>query len=267
VKLIAIALVLALHSSLLASSCIPDTARAADTSAAVPAQAAILEVRTERPGVRVYADTAYLGTTPFAPVRISEGITIVHYVPPETRSWLNPAVIETLTVHAGEHLVRAVTFPFIYHVTSEPYGATVRYDGAVLGLTPLDLRLPSALALVTISKEGYQEESIPLTGDQREAHVMLHAREVEPSTQPSAYLSGEQSKSTLPIYITTGAAVLTGAAAAYFKIKADNYYDNYRLTGDEGSLSQVRRLDVASGITLAASELSLFTLTYFLLSR
>src|SRR6266850_3820464 len=132
-KLLTLGLVFVLRSSLLASSCIPDTSRAADTSAT--AQAPILEVRTERPGVRVYADTACLGTTPIAPVRISEGIHIIHYVPPETHSWLNPAVIETLTAHAGEHLVRTVTFPFVYHITSEPYGATVRRNGSVLGLT------------------------------------------------------------------------------------------------------------------------------------
>ncbi len=259
-----ILLILVLHSSLHASWCIPDTTRPADTAAT--SQAPILEVRTERPGVRVYADTAYLGATPLAPVRISEGMHIIHYVPPETHSWLNPAVIETLTAHPGEHLVRTVAFPFIYHVTSEPYGATVR-NGSVLGLTPLDLRLPSPLSVVTVSKEGYQEASIPLAGDQREVHVLLHASEGGSPAPPSAYLSGERSKSALPIYITTGATVLTGAAAAYFKIKADNYYDDYRRTGDEGKLSQVRQLDVASGITLAASELSLFTLTYFLLSR
>ncbi|OLD67660.1 MAG: hypothetical protein AUI33_10195, partial [Ignavibacteria bacterium 13_1_40CM_2_61_4] len=240
-----ILLILVLHSSLHASWCIPDTTRPADTAAT--SQAPILEVRTERPGVRVYADTAYLGATPLAPVRISEGMHIIHYVPPETHSWLNPAVIETLTAHPGEHLVRTVAFR----------------NGSVLGLTPLDLRLPSPLSVVTVSKEGYQEASIPLAGDQREVHVLLHASEGGSPAPPSAYLSGERSKSALPIYITTGATVLTGAAAAYFKIKADNYYDDYRRTGDEGKLSQVRQLDVASGITLAASELSLFTLTYF----
>ncbi|HYQ87120.1 MAG TPA: PEGA domain-containing protein [Bacteroidota bacterium] len=266
-KSITLGLFLLLRSSLHASPCIPDTTRPADTTATAPAQAPTLEVRTERPGVRVYADTACLGTTPLAPVTISEGLHIIHYVPPDTHSWLNPAVIETVTAHAGEHLVRTVTIPFIYHVTSEPYGATVRRSGSVLGLTPLDLRTASPLALVTVSKEGYQEASIPLTGDQREVHVLLHPSEGGSPAQPTAYLSGEQSKSALPIYITTGATVLTGAAAAYFKIKADNYYDDYRRTGDEGKLSQVRRLDVASGITLAASELSLFTLTYFLLSR
>src|SRR5437879_4571951 len=254
-KLIALGLLLVLRSSAHASSCIPDTTRPADTTAAAQAQAPTLEVRTERPGVRVYADTAFLGTTPLGAVRIGEGMHIIHYVSPETHSWLNPAVIETLTVHPGEQLVRTVAFPFVYHVTSEPYGATVRRNGSVLGLTPLDIRLSSPLSVVTVSKEGYQEASIPLAGDQREVHVLLHPSEGGPPAQPSAYLSGEQSKSALPIYITTGATVLTGAAAAYFKIKADNYYDLYRRTGDEGNLSQVRRLDVASGITLAASEL------------
>lgn len=245
----------------------PDSTARADTTAPARPATGILEIGSPVPGVNVYSDSQHLGTTPLAPACLDEGIHILRYVPPDADRWPSACVIETLTIKPGDHIVRTLDFPPVYHITTEPYGATVRRNGLDIGETPLDLRLSSTKELITVARDGYEAAAVPLTGEERHVHVFLHSKGGEPPDARSVYLSGEQSKSSLPIYITTGATVLTGAAAAFFKIKADNYYDDYKKTGNEGSLAQVRSLDLASGVSLAASELSLLTLAYFLLSR
>jgi hypothetical protein len=194
-------------------------------------------------------------------------VHILRYVPPDADRWLSRAVVETVTIRRRELLVRSPEFPAIYHITTEPYGATVLVNGLAAGTTPLDLRPGSVREPVTVTKDGYDDVSVSLAGAERQVHLLLHPRSGSPADPQSLYLSREQTKGSFPIVLTAGATVLTGAAAAYFKIKADNSYDDYRRNGTEASLSQVRALDVASGISLAASELGLFTLSYFLLSR
>jgi hypothetical protein len=87
------------------------------------------------------------------------------------------------------------------------------------------------------------------------------------STRPRYALSSEAPRGQLPIYLSTAATILTGFAAVYLKMKADSYYDDYQLTGNPGTLNRTRGYDTASGIALAASEISLLTLTFILLSR
>jgi hypothetical protein len=226
-----------------------------------------VEIRTGITGVRVYADSQYLGATPLPAAGVAEGMHIFRYVPPDAGRWLSSAVIETLMIRPGDRLVRTVDFPPLYHITTEPYGATVRRNGIPVGETPVDLQVSPSKDLITVARPGYEEAAVAFTGEERTVHILLRPTGETMADQQSIYLSGERTKNSFPILVTTGATVLTGAAAAFFKIRADNYYDDYTRTGNQESLSQVHRLDVASGLSLAASELSLLTLAYFLLAR
>ncbi len=232
-----------------------------------PDSAALVEIRSPVPGIEVFADGEYVGTAPFTAFSRDGGEHVLMYVPPDSDRWPSSAVVETLTFRRGERLVRTLEFPSTLHLTSEPYGATVRRDGIELGMTPLDIRFTSTRNMITLEKPGFETQAVPLSGGEHWVHLLLHPREGVPADPQTLYLAGEQSKNSFPIIITTGATVITGAAAAILKIKADNRYDDYRRTGDSGALNDVRRLDVASGISLAASELCLAGLAYFLLSR
>lgn len=218
-------------------------------------------------GIKVYSDTLLLGVTPIDSVQMQEGTHVIAFIHPEARNWQYSSMVETLVVHPAEHLARTVNFPFVYHITSTPYGAAVQYGDSVIGQTPLLLTAISVGRLLSISKEGYESVTIPLSTSYPEVHVDLHPLRGALTPGGSIYLADAQSKSSLPIYLTTGTSVLTGVVAAYCKIKADSYYKDYQQTGNPSKLSQVRTLDTVSGISLAASEISLLMLSYFLLSR
>ena len=238
-----------------------------DDSAATQFSHALLTVRSSLPGVRVFIDTFALGTVPLDTVAIDTGGHILHFVHPDGNQWLYPAMTETLIVHPSEHIERTVHFMELYSVTSEPYGATVQWNDSVLGQTPLRIPLPSSHPVIMLSKDGFQKETVPLSSDVRNMHVVLHPLTGGMGSASSLYLTQQQSKNSMPLYLATGATVLTGAAAAYFKIKADNAYLDFRRNGDQSSLDQVHKFDTLSGVSLVVSELNLLLLTYLLLSR
>ena len=80
-------------------------------------------------------------------------------------------------------------------------------------------------------------------------------------------LLGRVGRSAAPVIVATAVAVVSGAASAYLKTRADTYYENYRGSPDGATLDRVRRYDLFSGITLGVAELSLGYLIVELLSR
>jgi hypothetical protein len=228
---------------------------------------ATLSVQSNISGAQVYIDTLFAGVTPLEQRVLEEGTHIVRYVYPDSRSWNHTAIIETLAVRSVEAIHRRIIFPVVYHITSEPYGATVHLNDSLIGTTPLFCAFTPVKGMITLSKEGYAEATVTLSADGGDVYALLHRNTQEMNGERSPFLSDGGTKNMRPVILTAGAAVLTGAASAYFKIKADGYYNDYRVNGDPGTLDRVRRLDTAAGITLFASEMSLLALSYLLLSR
>ena len=223
-----------------------------------------LTVRSEQENVMVYCDTALLGTAPISNIEIEKGLRVFRFVQSQGKKWYSPSIVETVDVHSQEEIIRDVIFPSLCRITSEPDGAVVMVGDSVVGTTPLLFSSSFNNSMVTISRDGFEPAALPLADN---LHAVLNPMAGVLPPEVSPYLSFEQSESSTPIYMAAGATVLTGAAAAYFKIKADTYYSEYRRTGDSASLDKVHTMDVLSGISLVASELGLFMLTYHLLSR
>ncbi|MBI3194510.1 MAG: PEGA domain-containing protein, partial [Ignavibacteriae bacterium] len=87
------------------------------------------------------------------------------------------------------------------------------------------------------------------------------------SVVPTHALANGLPSNIVPLYLTSSAAVVSGAVAAYFKIQADNLYDEFERTGDQSALDNVKTYDTVSGIALGVCEINLGLLTYFLLTR
>jgi len=221
-----------------------------------------LSVDSPVEGVQVFCDTTLLGVVPLREVAVPSGRHLLRYLHPQRAQWLHPVVAETLIVEEGANLERTARFQNICHVTSDPYGAEIRVRDSLLGRTPLYVPLDAA-GMVTISLAGYLTATLPVAP---ELHAMLIPVEGGSEARPM-FLSTEQSKSYTPVVAAAGATVLSGAAAAYFKIRADRSYDDYRRGGNVDLLDDVRRDDLLAGLSLAASQLSLVLLGYFLFSR
>ena len=239
-----------------------------DSTVQIPQAAhGFLSIRAEIPSVKVFLDSIFAGIAPLDTVPVAPGSHLVSYVHPQEGIWGYSSLNETVFVHPMERIELRVEFPCLYRVTSEPYGATVRRGDSTVGQTPLFYPMRSPGGQIVVSKDGYEEERIILTEEGRNIHVVLRPLGGPSASASSLYLTDEHAKNNLPVYLTTGATVLTGIAAAYLKVKADGYYGDYTQTGDPGTLERVRALDTASGVSLAASEISLLMLCFLLLSQ
>jgi hypothetical protein len=217
---------------------------------------------TVRPaGVRVVVDSLAPMVSPVDSLPLHAGRVVLQIFPGRDAAWSEPLLSETLTVAPGEHVVRETAGLAVWRVTSEPFGASVSVRDSVLGTTPLLLSSRMRGKFLRFQKPGYAA-----------LYTTLHGGDLHVALQPlpgyaGPSLGGASSRNMTPVYLTAGVSVLAGAGAAYLKIKADGRYADYRRSGASKDLDDVHRLDRLSGISLAASEIALFLLTFQLFSR
>ncbi len=125
---------------------------------------------------------------------------------------------------------------------------------------------------VSVSVEEHLFRKVAIPRAMFSPHAMLiHANEKitndSGSILPSRALANGLPSNNIPLYLTSSAAVLSGAVAAYFKIQADNMYDEFERTGDQSALDKVKRYDTVSGIALGVCEINIGLLAYILLSK
>ena len=218
-------------------------------------------------GAKVYLGDTFLGHTPCEMTNLAVGTYHVRIVHPDENSWYHPPVQDSFIVHPGEHPERLIMLSTIYTISSTPADAEVRLRDSVLGRTPLLYSSASSTTELKLRKDGYEEEPLTLPKSGGPVHAVLRPQPNVPQPGLSALFTNEQSKNLAPVYYTLGGTVVSGVAAAYFKIKADSYHSDYRATGDQGALDRVRRYDTISGIALVATELGVVLLSYLLLSH
>jgi hypothetical protein len=76
----------------------------------------------------------------------------------------------------------------------------------------------------------------------------------------------EESRSSLPLFLSGASSLIAGGFSVYFKVQADEVYAEYLRTGDPVKLAETRKLDNVSGIALGAAEIYFVLFSYLLLS-
>jgi hypothetical protein len=118
-----------------------------------------------------------------------------------------------------------------------------------------------------IRKSGYEQTAIHLAEDPFVTVSLKKMWQADQENEEYIGQSSVRSSKTVELYITGAATILSGVAAAYFKVKADDRYQHYLRSGDDALLSQTHRLDTAAGVAIAATQVGLGLFTYFILSQ
>lgn len=229
-----------------------------------------LHIETDVDSAIVRMDSLTVGYTPLDLPGLLPGTYVLDIIDPDLSNWLTQNVTDSITVVAGEQTTRRYALQPRMALLSDPSGAEVLAGDSVLGTTPLLLpRDAVAHQSLVLRKEGYDQRTImqPMEGATRgfAAFSLTKAWNIEGDA--IAYGAVKPSPNTVPLYVTGVATVLSGAAAAYFKIKADSRYQNYQQTGDQAFLRQTDRLDTAAAISLALTQAGLALFTYYILSE
>ena len=212
-------------------------------------------------------DSASAGRTPLT-LSLAPGRHILRLVHADVTSWLTGSITDTLSVNRGEERTLRYRFERRFLVITTPDGASVTMGDSVVGTTPLVMRLPAGADYPTLllRKKGYAPASVTApAGEGGIARaILLPAWQAEPEESPLQ--SDSPAHNPLRYYVAGGVTLLSGAATAHLKIRADEMNDLYLQTGDPARWSETRRYDAAAAITLVATEIGFAFLTYFLLS-
>jgi hypothetical protein len=140
------------------------------------------------------------------------------------------------------------------YIQSDPADSYVFSNDSLIGHTPL--KLSTVHSTLRLSKPGYEDKLIDYSSlkDNNIVHLQQSGDKPEP-----LFIQRDLFK------ILVGSAVVLGGITAYFKLKADNHFDDYQFSGSQNDLDKTRQYDLISGITFGALQVNFGVLIYYFL--
>ncbi len=220
-------------------------------------------VRSQPSGASVYIDSSFAGTTPLERLRLAAGQHDMRAFYPLPSDWNAFVQKKSFELNAGSDIELSFEFGTLLTVHSVPSGATVSFQGAELGRTPLFLRSEASLnGSVTLEMKEYKSVSVPIQG--QPSVVRLEPIQKSLAELNVEYTSVAPSHTWMTVGSGAGMAV-SGIVAAYFKDRANKEFERFSSTGDPAFLSSTHRYDRLSLISLIVTQAALALLTYSLL--
>jgi hypothetical protein len=226
-----------------------------------------IAVTSDPPGAILYLDSVNIGTSPVRDLAIFPGHHTLRCMSAERDVWPAAVTAETLVVRPGDTVHCHCVLPRVYHVASDPGGAEIFLGDSIVAVTPAFLTDRYRGRPLFVRAAGHEEELLVLPESSGVVYVRLRPDPTGKELPPGPLITESQQQDMLPVYLSSGTAILSGVAAAYFKIKADSYYNDYRESGDPALLDRVHRYDTISGVSLVVSQVSIGALAYLLLLR
>lgn len=206
----------------------------------------------------VWVDGAWLGSVEDGPFMIASSAREVVVRPPGNGLWsINPLRFDLEEV-SGESIILDASFEHHYRIESIPSGASVFLGETGLGKTPMIHRSPVPLEqMIRLELSGYTSETIE-AGTRLWNHVSVPMTPAGSMAEAigSNHVLDEKGPNWVNIAVTASAFV-AGALAVHYRTKADNRFDDYGVTGKESLRSDIRRLDVQSGVALGVMQAGL----------
>jgi len=171
--------------------------------------------------------------------------------------WDSKEITDTITVQNCNTLNLSYRFnEDKLLIETVPADAHIFVNDSVIGFTPL--LLPVRYNSIKLSKENYNDK-------------ILSVNELSSTQKIKLEYIGDGPEYTFygspKFWILAGTAVALGAATAYFKLKADDKFDEYQVTGDPGLLNETDKYDLFSGVTFTAMQIDFGAIIYFFLTE
>jgi hypothetical protein len=228
-----------------------------------------LSIQSEPESACVSINGRLLGHTPLTIDSLQPGSYTVTLQHPDAENWLTEPIIDTVALALGEQRVLRYSLRTRYLVTSVPFGAEVVIGDSVIGTTPVVTSQDLVRQPFMIRKPGFESQTIQPGSLLRSAISVPLKKIWQSNDDEETYFkeSGANGHSSAGLYISGAATVLSGVAAAYLKIRADDRYQQYLHTGEGRLLSETHRMDTAAGFAIAATQIGLGLFTYFIFSQ
>lgn len=182
--------------------------------------------------------------------KLKKGIYIITLM--ENSDRLNAkTIIDTIFVDDCDEKDFKYFFSEEVYLDTKPQDAKIISGDSLLGYTPLfvNKNLPSFL----ISKDGF--EPLSIDSNQLTENNIIDLNFIG-STKKESFFE------TLQFKIILGAVAVLGGVTAYYKLKADDNFDDYKFTGNQASLDLTKKYDFISGITFGLLQINFGYLLY-----
>ena len=225
------------------------------TSAIIKAQdcKALVHINTDIPSSKIYISGSLTGSGS-EDVELGKGIYYV-VVMEEADRWDSQTFEDTLRITDCKDTILNYNFKSEVYLDTEPQDVYVYRDSTLIGHTPLFI--PVEAGNILLKKPGFEEKSLELRNVSSTEKVKLNF---------TGERKGENFFEKNIFKILVGGIVALGGVSAYFKLKADDNFDQYQFTGNKYYLDQTHKYDLVSGITFGAVQVGFGFLIYYFLS-
>jgi hypothetical protein len=211
-----------------------------------------LKIKTNLPNSLIYIDNKFTGTGNIK-IEVSKGIHFI-FIKENKLIWNADEIKDTIKIAdcTGKEFI--YRFKEKYFISGVPQDAGVFVNDSLIGYTPISIA--SSISEIKLKHKDYLGKELYLKD----------------------YLSGENFKLTgglKPVNknflnsdffkLLVGSAIIFGGTAAYFKLKADDNFDEYNSTNIQRFLDNTRKYDLISGIAFGALQINFAALIYFFL--
>ncbi len=214
---------------------------------------ATISIKTDEDSSLIYLNDAFLGkgiVTFEAPkgtyyIKVTESLM----------RWDAKIIYDTVEVKDCENINRIYSFNKTVYLQTDPADVDVYNDINLIGHTPL--RLSDAGQNFLLKKDGYEDKYI--SGDQLNNNRIISLTKLYNDEHQQSFFDGTQFKLLL------GSLIVLGGTTAYFKLKADDKFEEYQFTGKGDYLDQTHKYDLISGITFGLVQINFGILMYHFL--
>ena len=215
----------------------------------------IVSIETNRDSSVIFLNQKLLGIGK-AKVMLEPGSYVIRVKENDNNNdWDSNILYMAISVKQCDSIVVPFLFSNEKYLQTNPQDVAVYSGDTLVGYTPL--YLSSGFNSLQLNKPGYEGKTISFSDFKSDQPVSLNF--IGEIKSKSFY------KKDLFKYLVAGIVVL-GGTSAYFKLKADNRFDAYKITGEQDLLDQTHKYDLISGILFTALQINFGTLIYFLFS-
>lgn len=213
-----------------------------------------LFIKTDIKEASIFIDEKLVSDSGVFKTDIEKGKHVISIIE-NTHRWDSKFFIDTLLITdcTDYNLVR--NFHSEILLDTEPQDVYVFKNDSLIGFTPL--RINSDFDLLQLQKPGYLGKRV--TRDE-----ILKSNKI--SLDFIGEVKGESFIDGTLFKVLIGTAIALGATTAYFKLQADEKFEQYQITGDPALLDETDKLDVISGVSFVALQINFGVIIYMFLS-
>ena len=209
-------------------------------------------ISTNSDKAEIYIDNEFIGNGN-AKINLSLGRHKI-LIKENKRNWNPELISEEINLTDCNDKVFNYTLNSELILRTNPQDVYVFENDSLLGHTPL--KLSQSFGTLRLYKPGFDEKLI--THDEIGIDETVDLNFTGERGEESFFKSNA-------FKILVGSIIVLGGTSAYFKLKADDIYDEYQITGDNALLNKTRDYDLISGITFGVLQVNFGIMIYYFL--